>query len=115
MLIALIAAVAMAATTWVVGWWGVALAAFVVGALQWQRRGIAWLAALAAVVAWSALLLMDVMGGRFGALASAIAGVMRVPAAAIVVVTLLFAALLGWSAGVVGSEVGQVVRRGGRS
>jgi hypothetical protein len=112
MLIVLVAALAIAATTWALGWWGVVLAALLVGAVQWRRKGIAWLAALAALVAWGALLLLDATSGRFGALGSAIGGVMRVPAPAVMAVTLLFAALLGWSAAVVGSEVGRVAQRG---
>ena len=107
----LVATLAIAAMTWVAGWWGVALAALVVGATQWRRGGIGWMTALAAIVAWGALLLMDAASGRFGALASSVGGVMRVPAAALVVVTLLFAALLAWSAAVVGSEVAGALLR----
>jgi hypothetical protein len=109
-IILLIASLAIVATTWLAGWWGVALVALVIGMVRSQQRGIAWIVALAAIVAWSALLLVDATSGRFGALASAIGGVMRVPAAALVVVTLLFAALLGWSGTVVGSEIGRLMR-----
>ncbi|MEO8563268.1 MAG: hypothetical protein ABI601_14385 [bacterium] len=111
MIVFLVATLAIAAMTWVAGWWGVVLVALVVGAVQWRRRGIGWTTALAAIVAWGALLLADAAKGRFGALASAIGGVMRVPAAALVVVTLLFAALLAWSAAVVGSEATRALRR----
>ena len=111
LIVLLVSAIATAATTWVVGWWGVVLAALVVGAVQWRRPGIAWLNALATVIAWSALLLLDAASGRFGALASVIGGVMRVPAAAVVVVSLLFAALLAWSSAVLGSEIGQAMRK----
>jgi hypothetical protein len=68
--------------------------------------------ALSAIVAWAALLLFDATSGRFGALASAVGGVMRVPAVAVIVVTLLFAALLAWSAAAIGAEVGRALRRG---
>jgi hypothetical protein len=111
MIFFLISTIAIAATTWLAGWWGVVIAALVVGAGQWQRPGIAWLTALAAIVAWGALLLIDAARGRFGALAAVIGGVMRVPSAAVVVVTLLFAALLAWSSAVVGSEAGRRLRR----
>jgi len=106
-------ALAIAATTWIVGWWGVAVVGLVAGALLWRRRAIVWSIALAASVAWGALLLLDASSARFGALASSLAGVMRVPAPAIVIVTLLFAALLAWSAAVIGSEMGRVSRREG--
>jgi hypothetical protein len=110
LIVLLLCAIATAATTWVVGWWGVVLAALLVGAVQYRRRGVEWLAALGAVVAWSALLLLDVASGRFGALATVLGGVMRLPAGAIVAVTLLFAALLAWSSAVVGSELGRTTR-----
>ncbi|HEV7993224.1 MAG TPA: hypothetical protein VGP25_15480 [Gemmatimonadaceae bacterium] len=111
MIIFLVASIAIAAMTWIAGWWGVVLAALVVGMVQRRRRGIAWIAALSAIIAWGALLLFDATSGRFGALAAVLGGVMRVPAAAVVVVTLLFAALLAWSAAVVGSEIGRAARR----
>jgi len=43
-------------------------------------------------------------------LATSLAGVMRAPSAALLVVTLLFGALLAWSAAVVGSEIGRLAR-----
>ena len=103
-------ALAIAALTWLLGWWGVVLAALVAGIVLQRRHGAAWLVALAAVIAWAALLAVDAVGGRFSTLASAIAGVMRVPAAALLLVTLLFGALLGWSAAAVGTEIGRRVR-----
>jgi hypothetical protein len=113
-IVLLAAAVAIGGLTWVVGWWGVIVAALVVGAMWPARKRIAWLAALAAVVAWSALLLADAAGGRLGVLAASVGGVMQLPAAALVVITLLFAALMAWSATVVGSEVGRLLARRAR-
>jgi len=78
----------------------------------WRRPGAPWLVALAAVVAWGALIVVDALGGRFSALATSIAGVLRAPAAALLVVTLLFGALLAWSAAVVGGEIGRLARTG---
>ena len=108
----LTSAMTIVATTWFMGWWGVPLAALILGVMGWARRGIAWMTSLAAIVAWAALLLLDVTSGRFGALATAIAGVLRVPSAVVVVVTLLFAALLAWSAAALGAEIGRALRRG---
>ena len=102
---------ATAALTWLVGWWGVVIAALIAGAALCDRRGVAWLVALAAIMAWCALILANAVGGRFATLAASIAGVMRVPPALLIVVTLLFGALLAWSAAVLGSEIGRVVRR----
>jgi hypothetical protein len=53
---------------------------------------------------------VDSIGGRFATLAASLAGVMRVPAPALLLVTLLFAALLAWSAAVVGGEIGRLAR-----
>ena len=103
-------ALAVATLTWLLGWWGVVIAALVAGVVLRQRRGVAWLVALAAVVAWVALLAVDAVGGRFSTLAGSVAGVMRVPVPALLLVTLLFGALLAWSAAVVGSEIGRRAR-----
>ena len=107
-----IVAAILAALTWFVGWWGVPLVAVVAGALLWRRRGIAWLVALAAVIAWSVLILADGLSRRFGALAGVVGGTMGVPAGALLIVTLLFAALLAWSAATIGAELRRVSRRG---
>jgi hypothetical protein len=107
-----IVAAILVAATWVVGWWGVPLVAAVVGALLCTRRGISGLVALAAVVAWSVLILVDGASGRFGALAGVVSRTLQLPAVALLAVTLLFAALLGWSAAALGVEIGRVRRRG---
>ena len=110
-MLALLAVSAAAATlTWLLGWWGVVVAALLAGVLLRRRPGGAWLVALAAMVGWGALIVVDTLGGRFSALALSIAGVMRVPVPALLVITLLFGALLAWSAAVVGSEAGRVGR-----
>lgn len=104
-------ALGVASLTWSVGWWGVVVAAIVAGAVLSSRRDVAWLVALAAVTAWGALILVNSIGGRFAPLASSIGGVMRVPPALLVIVTLLFGALLAWGAAVVGSEIGRLASR----
>ena len=100
-------ALAIVALTWLLGWWGVVVAALIAGVVLHRRDGAAWLVALAAALAWAALVAVDAIGGRFSALAASIGGVLHVPAGALLVVTLLFAALLAWSAAVVGSELGR--------
>jgi hypothetical protein len=106
-----IVAAILVAATWVAGWWGVPLVAIVAGALLAARRGIAGLTALAAVIAWSVLILIDGASGRFGVLARVVGATLKLPAGALLVVTLLFAALLAWSAAAVGVEIGRVSRR----
>jgi hypothetical protein len=105
MIVFLAAVVAVCGLTWVVGWWGVVVAALVVGAMWNRRPAIAWIVALAAIAGWGVLLLVNAVSGRFGALAEAVSGVMRIPAGVLVIATLLFAGLLGWSAAVVGGEL----------
>lgn len=111
MIALLVVVAAIAALTWLVGWWGVPVVAAIAGVLLWRRPAIAWLVALAAVVAWSALMLADATRGRFAALSAAVGGTLRVPASALVAVSLLFAALLAWSAAALGAEVARVGRR----
>jgi hypothetical protein len=106
-----IVAAILVAATWLAGWWGVPLVAIVAGALLSTRRGIAGLTALAAVVAWSALILIDGASGRFGVLAGVVGATLKLPAGALLIVTLLFAALLAWSAAAVGVEIGRASRR----
>jgi hypothetical protein len=103
-------ALAVVALTWLVGWWGVVIAGVVAGAMLWRRRGVSWLVALAAIVGWSTLIVVDSARGRFAALASSLGGVMGVPAPLLIAVTLLFAALLAWSAAVLGSEIARTAR-----
>lgn len=103
-------ALGVGALTWLLGWWGVVIAALVAGAVLHQRDGAAWLVALAAVVAWGALFVVDMLGGRFAVLAASIGGVLRVPAGALLIVALLFGGLLAWSAAVVGGEIGRLAR-----
>ena len=108
MLALLVTAVGIAALTWHFGWWGLVVAALIAGIVLHRRGGAAWLIALASVVAWGVLVALDTLGGRFATLATSIGGVLRVPAAALLVVTLLFGALLAWSAAVVGGEIGRL-------
>ncbi len=107
----LVLVLAFVLITWVFGWWGVALLAFLAGALAWSSDGRPWITALAAALAWGALLLTNVTGGRFATLSSSLSGVMRIPAAALVVATIIFAALLAWSGAVLGGELGRLVAR----
>ena len=106
-----VVALAVAVFTWLAGWWAVPLVAIVAGALLWRRRGISWLIALASAGAWAAIVLVDAARGRLPALAATLGGLLQVPGALLIVITLLFAALLAWSAAVIGAELGRFVRR----
>jgi hypothetical protein len=89
---------AIAALTWLLGWWGVPLAASIVGFTFFREGGGGWRVALAAAAAWGALLVADSVTGSFGTVARTLAGVLRVPAPALVLLTLALPALLAWSA-----------------
>ena len=114
MIFVLVVAAAMAALTWMLGWWGVLLAAAIVGFVFHREGGGGWRVALAAAVAWGALLAVDAATGSFAAVARTLAGVLGAPAPLPVLVTLVFPALLAWSAATLVAGVRQRVaeRRG---
>ena len=93
-----------------IGWWMVPAAAALWGALRPSTSRPAFVAALAAALAWSCWLVADMIGGNgtFGVLAPRLAGVMQLSAIVLVVLTLGFAALLAWSAAAV---VGAIAER----
>jgi hypothetical protein len=94
-------AAAMAALTWLVGWWGVLLAALIIGFVFRDEGGGGWRIAIAAAFAWGGLLLVDASGGPLGPLVQRLAAIMRLPAVVLMIATLLFPALLAWSAATV--------------
>ena len=105
MIFHLLLAVVFACATWVIGWWGVAIVALIAGVVYRRDGGRAWRVALGAAEGWALLLLVDAVGGHFGRVATTVAGAMSLPAAALLVVTLLFPALIGWSGATVAAHV----------
>jgi hypothetical protein len=101
MIFILFVATAMAALTWLLGWWGVLVAALVIGFVFREDGGGGWRIAVAAVLAWSALLVIDALSGPVGVVGQRLGGVMRVPAVVLVLATVLFPAMLAWSAATV--------------
>ncbi|MDB4906191.1 MAG: hypothetical protein JWO05_975 [Gemmatimonadetes bacterium] len=89
--------IAFALTTWLFGWWTVPLvaaqAAWPAGA-RWKASTLAW----CAMGAWVLLLLWDAAGGRLGAVSQMVGGAIQVPGPVLMVVSVLFAGLLAWSA-----------------
>ncbi|MDB4917349.1 MAG: hypothetical protein JWM95_4993 [Gemmatimonadetes bacterium] len=96
---------AMALATWICGWWGVALVGIATGVLYRARGGRAWHAALAATMSWALLLIADAIAGPFAHVASTLGGAMSIPAGALLMATLLFPALLAWSAAMVAAQL----------
>jgi hypothetical protein len=109
MIFVLVVGVAMAALTWVLGWWGVLLAAAIAGHVFFREGGGGWRIALAAAASWAALLAADAAAGSFGTVARALAGVLRLPGPALVLLTLAFPALLAWSAATLVAGARQLV------
>jgi hypothetical protein len=107
MIIHLVVAGAMAGLTWLLGWWGVPVAAVILGFVFHHDGGRAWRVSLGAMEGWAILLLVDVLDGPFARVSSVVGGAMSIPAPALILTTLLFAGLMAWSAAVVGAELGR--------
>jgi hypothetical protein len=101
----LIVAIAMAGLTWTLGWWGVVVGAAILGWVYRDERGRAWRVALAAAEGWAILLVIDLVAGPLRHVGDTLQGVMNIPWPALMLVTLLFPALLGWSAAAAVSEL----------
>jgi hypothetical protein len=93
--------VALVAATATGGWWGIGLAAFVWGAWTGRARVVA----VAAVCAWGSVLVWTAGSGALGRLIVEMGLVAMVPGWVLVVATLVFPAVLAWSAAVVGGGV----------
>jgi len=93
----LLLAEGFAVTTFGLGWWSVPIVAAFWGMASADRFR-ARNAALCASVGWATLLLIDAARGPVAVMASQLAGVMRVPAPVLYLATLIFPAILAWSA-----------------
>ena len=103
MIFLLVVALAGAIATWTLGWWGVAVVAIVAGVVARARGGRPWLVALGCLLGWALLLVIDAAAGPFAVVAKTVSGAMNIPAIALLVVTLLFPALIGWSGATLGA------------
>jgi hypothetical protein len=110
MIFVLVVSAAMAGLTWLLGWWGVLLAAAIVGFVFHDHAGGGWRVGLAGALAWGVLLAVDALAGPFGVVSTTLGGVMRVPGVVLVIVTLVFPALLAWSAATVVAELRRIAR-----
>ena len=91
--------------------WAAAVVALVAGYLYRAEGGRPWRVALGATEGWAILLLIDAFSGPFINATRMIAGAMTLPSPALLVVTLLFPALLGWSGAIVAAEIASTKRR----
>jgi hypothetical protein len=93
---------AFAVATFALGWWIVPVFAFILGMILDRNRGPVRYATFCAAAGWLSLLLLDAARGPLLDLAARFGGVMRVPSVALIALTLLFPALLAWSAASIG-------------
>ena len=103
MISVVLVAAATAFGTWVLGWWAVAIVAIVAGAVHRAEKGRPWSVALGCLSGWALLMLIDAASGPMRSVATVVSGAMNIPSAALIVVTLLFPALIGWSAATLGA------------
>ena len=88
---------AFAVTTFGLGWWSVPVVAAIWAAASRSPKR-AEIAALCATGGWASLLLLDIVKGPVATMATQLGSVMSLPPAALYLLTLLFPALLAWSA-----------------
>lgn len=111
MIFTLIVALVTAFGTWALGWWGVAVVAIAAGAVHRSEHGRPWRVALGCLTGWALLLLVDLAAGPMRTVATVVSGAMSIPSAALLLVTLLFPALIGWSGATIGALGGPSSQR----
>jgi hypothetical protein len=104
---------ALVAGTVAIGWWGIPVVAFAWGLLAGGPafrgeiiRFAASSATIAAIFAWGAILVWTAARGPLPVLITTVGQVAGAPGAILVLVTLLFPAVLAWSATTVGAAIG---------
>ncbi|MFN2602037.1 MAG: hypothetical protein ABR582_04675 [Gemmatimonadaceae bacterium] len=97
---------AFAVATYAVGWWAIPLVALVCGLVMNREGRPIYYSTICAAAGWLSLLLLDAARGPLGELAARFGGVMGFSPVALFVTTLIFPALLAWSA----SSLGVVIR-----
>jgi hypothetical protein len=109
MILVLIVAVAVAALTWIVGWWGLVIGALLFGVIGRVEGGRAGHVAMGAALAWLALLGGDAAGGTLPVVVKTVGGAMRVPGIIVLAITVLFAAAVGWAAAAAAGELARSI------
>ena len=88
---------AFAVATFGLGWWSVPIVAALWGLIS-SSPNRARVAALCAAGGWATLLLLDIAKGPVLTMGRQLGGVMSIPAFVLYLLTLVFPALLAWSA-----------------
>ena len=93
----------------VLGWWAIPATAALWGILRPVARRPALFAAASAALAWAGWLLVDALSARgdFSGLATRMAGILALPAPALIVITIVFAALLAGTAAYLAGAMGR--------
>jgi hypothetical protein len=105
-LLVLVLAADFALFTWLVGWWTVPVMGLLHGLVLRRELTPGRASALAAAMAWGALLLAyGVSGHRLAPLADRLAALLQLPAAGLFAVTLLLPAILGGTAAALGGAL----------
>jgi hypothetical protein len=100
---------AFAIVTFAGGWSGVPVLALFLGLItKAEGKPVRW-ATLCAAAAWLELLLVAASRGPVGEVATRFGGVLGLPPLALLGITLLFPALLAWSASSIGAAVRNAV------
>jgi hypothetical protein len=100
---------AFAVATFAGGWWGVPVLAFVWGLAAASNARSARFSAVCAAAGWGSLLLLDAARGPVGEVATRFGGVIGLPPVALIGITLLFPALLAWSASSIGAAMRKAI------
>lgn len=87
--------------TWVLGWWAIPLFAAIAGVLARNVRHQGIAAAVAGTVAWGVLLGWSASQGSVWSFSRIAGGAMGMSGWALIFVTLVFPAVLAWSATVI--------------
>jgi hypothetical protein len=105
----IVVSVLMATLTWFAGWWMVPVIGAAYGAWAARQRLTLVTATLSAVLGWGALLAYDASAGPLGRLLQVLGALFRLPGAALVVLTLAYAALLAVSAAALARSLRRLV------
>jgi hypothetical protein len=97
--------------TYALGWWAVPLIALLCGLVISVDGRPVFYSTAGAAAGWSMLLLLDAARGPLGEVGTRFGGVMGFPPAALFVTTLLFPALLAWSASSIGAAARKKIVR----
>ncbi len=106
----LVVALAFGAAT-AIGWWALAIAAAIFGAITARDRSGPVVAAAGAIVAWGAILAWTATQGPVHTVAVTLGGILQTRPIAVYVLTLAFAGLLALCSAIVARALARAVAR----